>query len=460
MLEAALPPGPRSRLWTTYKVATHPVTAMRDYRERYGDPYMLTAVNGPVVCTADPEHIRTLFTTTDPEQFDVFAAAPAEALLGRNSLLLISGARHRRERKLLAPPFHGERMRAYGRVMVEATRRAMSTLSPGENFVAIARTQKISIEAIVRAVFGVEDRGRIEAHERALVSTLEAVKPIFMFAKATQVAPFGLGPWATYRARSAEADRLLYAHIEERRRSLAAETGPDAAPTSTQGDILTLMLEARYEDGAGMSDQAVRDELRTLLIAGHETTAISLAWALDGIHRNPEVKTKLLAELDAHPVEPGSDPDPASLAKLPYLSAVVDETLRLYPVVETVIRKLRKPMRFAGYDLPVGMGIAALISVVHHRADLYPEPARFDPERFLGRKPSPFAYLPFGGGARRCIGAAFSLYETKLAIATIMREYELELREPKPVEVVRRSVTLGPKTGIRMRLLGPRKPRA
>ena len=437
----SLPPGSRRTLRNTFNSAVRALEFMAEMRERYGDPYSLSALNGQVVVTAEPEHIRTIFATQDTERFDVFAGPALEAFLGRHSLLMLTGQTHRRERKLLNPPFHGDRMRAYGQAIVAATRRSIGALRPGQAFVAIDRTQAISLEVIVRAVFGVEDLAEIDAHMQATVEAFAAAKPLFFFAKAAQVAPFGLGPWASYQRRSQAADRLLYDQIE-RVRDQAAE----------REDILSMMLCARYDDGSSMSDSDIRDELRTLLLAGHETTAITLAWALDAVHRHTEVKERLLAEIEGL----GAEPAPEALAKLPYLGAVIDEALRLWPPAEIVARKLREPWHFAGYDLPAGVTVMAAVGTVHYRPDIYPEPHVFRPERFLERKPGPFEYLPFGGGHRRCIGAAFALYEAKLALATMLREWTFELREPGPVPIARRNVTLGPKTGVRMALVGPR----
>jgi len=261
---------------------------------------------------------------------------------------------------------------------------------------------------------------------RTVRATLEAAKPIFLFSKATQRAPFGLGPWAAYLRASAESDRLLFEQIARTR-----------GHTEGRQDILSLLIDARYEDGAAMTDAHIRDELRTLLIAGHETTSITLAWALYAVHRHPEVKARLLDEVDAV----GADPAPEELAKLPYLNAVIDETLRRYPIVDAVFRVLRKPWSFGGYELPAGIAIGAM---------------GFRPERFLEGKPKPHEYLPFGGGSRRCIGAAFSHYESCLALATVLREFDLELLERGEVPVSRRNVTLGPKGGVRMRMRGRR----
>ncbi len=436
-----LPPGSRATLRNTFRFAVRPYETMRDMRARYGDPFSATALNGEIVLTSEPELIRELFANRDGELFGVFATEAITSLLGPHSLLTMFGEPHREERRLLLPPFHGERMRAYGTVMVEAARRAFAGLRPGEPFAAIDRTTDISLEAIVRAVFGVEERERVEVWQRAILATLTTAKPIFFFSKATQRAPFGLGPWARYLRAAEEADRLLTEQLERTR-----------GHTSGRQDILSLMIDARYDDGSAMSDEHIRNELGTLLTAGHETTAITLAWALYAVHRHAPVKARLLAEIDAL----GSDPAPEDLAALPYLNAVVDETLRRYPIVDSVFRLLRKPWSFGGYELPAGITIGAAIVLVHRRADLYPEPDAFRPERFLEGKPRPHEYLPFGGGHRRCIGAAFAHYEACLALATVLREFELELCEPGEVGVVRRNVTLGPRGGVKMRMSGRR----
>jgi cytochrome P450 len=429
-------------LLTTYRVATDPLAAMTALRERYGDPFLAPMANGPVIITAEPELIKELFANRDPDLFNVFASEALNAFLGDHSLLLLAGEPHRRERKLLTPPFHGERMRAYADVMADATRQSFARLREGQEFLALEQGTHLSLEVIVRAVFGVDQHELIRTHAHALRSMLEAAKPVFMFSKATQVAPFGLGPWAKFKRISAEVDRLLLEQMDRVR-----------GRTQGREDILSLMLDTRDEDGQPMTDAHIRDELRTLLVAGHETTAITLAWTLYAIHRHPEVRTRLLAQLDAL----GPDPEPEAIAKLPYLNAVIDETLRLYPVVEVVFRGLRKPWKFAGYELPAGMTLSPAISIVHQRPDLYPEPRRFKPERFLDAKPKPYEYLPFGGGHRRCIGAAFSHFESRIAIGILLREYEFELLEPGEPVIRRRSLTLGPKSGIRMRMLRRRR---
>lgn len=439
----SLPPGPKESLLTTLRTTFHvaraPYQAMAAARARYGDPFTMTTINGTVVATADPALIREIFSNKDPDLYETFANAALTPFVGARSLLLLSGEPHRRERRLLTPPFHGERMRSYGQTIVEATRAAFSALTPGRRFVAIEVGQQISLEVIVRAVFGVEERARIDAGSAEIRAAMDAALPIFMFGTVFHKAPLGLGPWARYVRRSAAVDELLYEQI--------ARVRPSA---HERDDILSMMIAARYEDGEPMSDGQIRDELRTLLIAGHETTAVTMAWALDQLHRNPAALERLLAELD------GCSAAPDELAKLPFLGAVVDETLRLCPVVEVVFRKLRRPLRFGGYDLPAGVSLTPAIALTHMREDLYPEPARFKPERMLERRPGPFEFLPFGGGSRRCIGAALASYELRVALGTALREWTLALHEPAPVPVVRRNLTLGPKTGVRMAMVGRR----
>ncbi|MDC0669800.1 cytochrome P450 [Nannocystis radixulma] len=431
----ALPPGPRSMLLTSFAVMREPIGAMTRARDKYGDPFTLPLAHGNLVLTADPRLAREVFAITDVDLFDTFGSTTLTPLFGQHSLLLMAGEPHRRERKLLLPPFHGERMRAFGATMADATRRALATVAPGQEFRALDLGLKVSLEVIIRAVYGVEERALVERHTAALVAMLDAALPIFNAAEVFQRAPFGLGPWAKFLRKSDEVDRLLYEQID-RVRERASE----------RDDILSMMLNARYEDGSRMTDRDIRDELRTLLIAGHETTATTFAAALEELHRpeNAHVRARLHDEL-AH----ASDA-PEELARLPYLGAVIDETLRLHPVVEMVLRRLRRPWRLGDYELPAGTAVGVALPLVHQRADLYPDPTRFAPQRMLDRKPGASEFVPFGGGNRRCLGAALSLYELRIALAVTMREATLALREPKPVPIVRRRITLGPETGVRM----------
>ena len=250
-------------------------------------------------------------------------------------------------------------------------------------------------------------------------------------------------PWGRMKQRQRKIDALIYAEIEERRLQ------PDANRT----DILSLMMAARDENGQPMTNEELRDELMTLLFAGHETTATALAWAFYWIHSLPSVRQKLLQELDSL----GENPDPMEIFRLPYLSAVCQETLRIYPVAMlTFAREVLTPVELMGHQLEPGTVVFASIYLTHRREDLYPEPLQFKPERFLERQFSPYEYLPFGGGSRRCIGLALAQLEMKLVLATILRDFDLVLTEKKPVQAKRRGVTIGPAGGVRMALRGRR----
>jgi cytochrome P450 len=232
---------------------------------------------------------------------------------------------------------------------------------------------------------------------------------------------------------------------------LSEEIAVHREDCTDRDDILSLLLAARYEDGSAVSDEGLRDELKTLLIAGHETTAIALAWAFYWLHREPNVYHRLQAEL----LGLGHPPDPDDLLRLPYLSAVCDEALRLYPVIGAITRRLRQPMALCGYTLPAGIAVGAAVALTHLDPALYPDPHRFRPERFLGHTYTPFEYLPFGGGARRCIGAAFAVYEMKIVLGSILVQHRLGLVDDKPLHPKPRTFTIGPPGGVRMIYHGP-----
>jgi cytochrome P450 len=307
--------------------------------------------------------------------------------------------------------------------------------------------QAISLRVILRAVFGLDEGLRFQQLSQLLTSLLDTFNPplssSLLFIKALQQDLGPWSPWGRFLRQKQQIDELLHAQIQERR----------AENDLSRTDILSLMLSARDENGQPMTDDELRDELMTLLFAGHETTATALAWALYWIHYLPEVREKLLEELDAL----GENPDPGEIFRLPYLGAVCSETLRIYPVgLFAFGRMLRSPINLMGYELPAGMMLSPCIYLVHHREDLYPEPKRFKPERFLERQYSPYEFIPFGGGNRRCIGIALAQYEMKLVLATILRKKQLALIDNRPIKPVRRGVTMAPAGGVRMVLTGDR----
>ena len=370
-------------------------------------------------------------------------------LVGDNSMLLLSGDRHKKRRKLLMPPFHGERMRNYGQIICTIAEKVANEWATGQSFIARDSMQEITMRVILRAVFGLDEGPRLEKIKELLATRLNmtgnllgAMVIFFPFLQ-KDLGPWS--PWGRIRQKQRQIDELLYAEIADRR----------ANPDPDRTDILSLLLSARDEEGKGMSDIELRDELITLLVAGHETTATTLAWALYWIHLLPEVKEKLLEELDTLP----ENPEPMDIFRLPYLTAVCNETLRIYPVAMlTFPRVPRSPVELMGNQLEPGVTVIGLIYLTHHREDLYPEPKKFKPERFLDRQFSPYEFIPFGAGDRRCIGMALAQFEMKLVLATILLKTDLGLANSQPVKPERRGVLLAPKGGIEMVMKGSRNP--
>jgi cytochrome P450 family 110 len=441
---ARLPPGPRSTLVSTYRFSFDPVNAYRDWVARYGRVFMLPMIDGKTVCIADPELLRRIFANEDPDRFDANIPEPLDVLIGSRSLLRLAGAEHQRERKLMAPPFHGERMRGWAPIMAAATRRAFAPVADGQVFRALDRTKALTLDIIVSVAFGV-GRAQAGAFCQAIHAMMQAIHPSFLFTRATQRDLGGLLPYKRFRLASERVDALLYAHIASVRAELEQRPG-------SRNDVLSMMIEARYDDGSAMSDQTIRDELRLLVAAGHESTAITLAWALYYLHKpeNLALRARVLDE-----IERVDSDDLDGLTRLPYLQAVVQETLRIRPVGAQCFRKLRSDWEVDGWRLPAGATLALLIWTVHHDGALWPEPERFRPERFLERRPAPHEFLPFGGGTTRCIGAAFARYEAALAVATLLRSHEFELLD-HDVRCVRETMTLAPRGGVRMRITAQR----
>jgi cytochrome P450 len=430
----ALPPGPSSPLVTTLKYLRDPYGSLLETARRYGEPHTSPSFLGNMVVTGDPAGIRTLFTA-EPDTFLALGAELLGPILGESNLILLSGERHRAMRKLQMPPFHGARMRAYGQLIIDAAEE-LAARWPRDRPIPIHRTmQQLSLRVIHEAVLGLREPSKREAFEAAVLAVIAALEPSFMFIEALRRPLLGLSAWARFQRKRAHVAALFEEELRARR----------ASPEPRE-DILSLLLSARYDDGTTLTDDELLTQMMNLIVAGHETTASSLAWAFQHIHHEPAVKARLVEELRALP-EPL---DPEAVARLPYLEAVCSETLRLTPVAPMIGRKLRKGLTLQGYDLPPGVAVGIGILQVHRRADLYPEPERFRPERFLERTYTPFEYLPFGGGARRCIGAAFALYEMKLVLATILRKYDLRPASDAPVQVAVRNTTVGPRREIEL----------
>ena len=395
---------------------------------------------GSVVVIGNPQAVEEIFSKDS--QFDVGRAnALAQPLVGRNSLMLMDGARHRRERKLLMPPFHGERLVTYAKQICTIAEQVANQWPVGQTFVARTAMQKISLEVILQIVFGLSEGESYQQLKPLLTSWLDLtdspLRSSILFLRFLQKDWGEWTPWGQMKRQQRQVHDLLQAEIEQRRNK------PDKGST----DILSLMLAVRDELGQAMSDEELRDELLTILFAGHETTATTLAWALYQIHQHSDVREKLLQELDSL----GENSSPMKIAQLPYLTAVCQETLRMYPVIPVIFPRITKSsVKIAGHLFEPETTLMPSIYLVHYREDLYPHAQHFKPERFLNRQYSPWEYLPFGGGSRRCLGAALAQLEMKLVLATILSKYQLALANDKPIKLQRRGFTLAPTGGVRM----------
>jgi cytochrome P450 len=423
-MEAGLPPGPAApRLAQMAEWIGRPVSFATRHRDRYGEAFTARIEPHPWVMLGDPDDVRTVFTAGPQRTNAGEANAVLRPTLGSHSLLLLDGEEHLRQRKLMLPAFHGERIDGYREIMRAATERVIASWPSGEAFALRPHAQAITLEVIVRAVFGVQDAAamaRLRAPLKRLLDWAGEPAALFMLAVLGPdnrivrrlLADRYLGP----------VDRALYALIAERR------AAPDLAE---RDDVLSTLLLARDEDGEPMTDLELRDELLTLLVAGHETTATSLAWAVERLLRHPGGLARL-----------AGDPE--------YTDAVVKEILRLRPVVAIVLRRLLEPLEIAGHELPAGATVAPCILLIHRREDVYPEPEAFRPERFLGHAPGTYTWIPFGGGVRRCLGAAFAQVEMQVVLQTLAQDARLEpVGEGEAVR--RRGVTLVPARGAQVR---------
>jgi len=419
-----LPPGPRTpKLVQTAQLLRDPVPFMEKARRRYGETFTARVARiGHIVFITDPPSIKALYSADRDNIVAPGRNAILEPLLGPQSLLLVNDSEHLSRRKLMLPAFHGERMRGYEQVMEGAAEREVGRWPVGESFPLHPSMQAITLDVIMRAVFGVTEERRDDLRERLLLILGATQSPLALALTVDWAQRLGI--FRRVREAIAESDEILAAEIQERR------ADPDLADRE---DILSMLVAARDENGEGMSDGELRDQLMTLLMAGHETTATGLAWTFDLLFRTPAAMERLLAEIENDDHE--------------YLDAVVEESLRLRPVVMFAGRQLRKPMELGGYELEEGTVVGASMYLAHTREDVFPTPYAFRPERFLDESPDTYSWVPFGGGTRRCIGAAFAQFEMRVVLRTILRMVELRPATDEPEEMMRRNVTLSPRRG-------------
>ena len=384
----------------------------------------------------------------DAKKFDVGRTNNlAASLLGDNCLVLLDGEPHRRQRKLMMPPFHGEKVKSYAQTICQITEKVANRWQEKQTFVAQKAMQDITLETILHVVFGLSEGERYQQIKPPLIELLDLtgspLKASVIFLPFLQQDLGKWSPWGKVVRRKRKIYELLQEEIDEKR----------ANSELAGNDVLSLMMSAKDEQGEGLSDIELKDQMMTLLVAGHETTATALSWALYWIHKLPEVKQKLLAELDDF----NSNADPLAISRLPYLTALCNETLRIYPVAFIAfLRFAKSPIEVMGHQFEVEEMLAPTIYLTHHREDLYPEPKKFKPERFLERQYSPYEFLPFGGGNRRCIGYALALLEMKLVLATILTNWDLNLTSDRTILPKRRGATIAPDNGVPLILNGKR----
>lgn len=442
-----LPPGPATpTAWQLLQWVVRPGPFMEENARRFGDAFTLRLIaSGRNVFVHHPDMIRDVFTG-DP---GIFHAGEANTIVkqvvGHSSVLLLDDAPHQRARKLLLPPFHGERMVAYGELIREITLREARRWPERTPFASLRAFQRISLEVILRAVFGVDDAQRLGAL-RADLEEMMAIsgKPYLLLlispdgemrAPAVQERLGPLTPLNRFLQLRERVDALLHAEFARRR-----------ATGHFGEDILSMLMAARYDDGSPLSDGELRDQLMTLLVAGHETTATSLAWLGSELFRRPDLVARLREEL--HRVTGGAPIRAQDVARLEELDAVIKETARLDPILPIVVRLLKAPARVGPLELPAGTVVCPCIYLAQRRTDVWGEDAAvFRPERFRTRKALPFEWFPFGGGARRCIGMAFALFEMKVVMATLLAHYDLTLAPGYTPTRVRRGITFAPSRG-------------
>jgi cytochrome P450 len=418
----SLPPGPRApMLVQTANFGARGVDFLRSCQRRYGDVFTLRLAGfGRLAYVADPAVIKRVFTGDPGELRAGEANSFMEPILGPRSLLLLDGDEHMRMRKLMLPAFHGESVKRYGDLIEQVTLDELRRWPVGERFALRPRMQAITLAVIAKAVFGVSESGS----QRMLELLRHMVEPptAMIYIPWLRRRFGGIGPWARFLRRRDELDALIEAEIERRRADPQLES---------RDDILSMLLRAHGEDGEGLSNGELRDELMTLLIAGHETTATGLAWAFERLLRHPSALERLRSELE----------DGESTK---YMDAVIRETLRVRPVVIDVARVVKAPFEIGAHTMRPGDLVVPVIALVQSSDREYGDAAEFRPERFLEDSPSPYTWIPFGGGVRRCLGAAFATFEMKTVLATVLRHAELRAGRPDPERVKLNNVTLIP----------------
>ena len=440
LVPSPLPPGPRTPgFYNVLQNTLRPIEFYRGCRRRYGDRFTVRLAGyGTFVFLSDPRAIEDIFKGDPDSLHSGEANAFLSDTLGPNSLLVLDGAEHRRQRQPQAPPFLGEKMRTHTRVASRVTETVIANWTPGRTLTIEQEMREITLAVILESVFGVtgDDPVLKKLEEQTRELLLASSHPLALVGALLPLWLQKLAPqWRRIHRDLAEFTVTMNELLPARRAS-AAE----------RDDILSILLRMKHEDDSPLSKRELRDHLITLLLAGYDTTAVSLAWAFRMIYSHPDVLEKIRAELrDAFP---SGEIDADGLEKLSYLDAAIKESLRLHPIVPFVVRRLTRPFSAGGILYPAGVILAPSILLAHTRPEEYPEPERFKPERFLDRKLNPYAWLPFGGGTRRCLGMFFALFEMRVVLATALSRVNLRLVSPN-AGYRRRGFLIAPADGAR-----------
>ncbi|MGI9519038.1 MAG: cytochrome P450, partial [Pirellulaceae bacterium] len=425
--------GPPGRIRSTIKIMRRPFEAYERWEKKYGKTFLVKALNGNVVVTSNTENIRRILAARhdDIHQFAVGTVAP---LIGESSVLLVDGQRHKRARSMLSPPFKGESLRDTAGTMIEVAERVTRDWQPGQRIRVMDTSLDYSLEVIIQVVFGVQSIERVQVFKQAIGDMVGGFHPMFAFTRMFQKR--WMPAWNRFLKRKAVFDQLLDEQIAARRKGQSAS-----------GDILSMLLDARDDEGQPLSDDELKDQLTTLLFAGHETTQIAIAWAMSWLHRSPDILERLRGELE------NATPEASLQSEL--LGGVCHEALRLNPIVPDVIRVFNDGIELEEAALPPNSTVAVLSCRVHADPEIYPNPDRFDPDRWIGCSYKPYEFLAFGGGVRRCIGATMALMEMKVALVTWLNKFQFCLPDDAPeVEPVRRrNVTMAPSSGIELEIV-------
>jgi len=429
-----LPPGPSApSVIQTLAWWNRPLAYLERQRERFGNRFTIRLLGvPPFVMLADPAEIKEAFTAPADVLHPGEGASILEPVVGKNSVILLDESAHLSQRKLMLPAFHGEKMEKLSGLVAEVTEREVESWPRDTPIALHRRLQALTLEVILRAVFGLDPGPRLEGIRTRLTEVLDiGAKPGSLIPQ-LQRAPLGIGVWARFERLMAETDALIYELIKERR-----------AAGEDRDDVLSMLLEARHEDGSPMSDVELRDELMTLLVAGHETTASALAWAFERIARTPRVAERLAEEAE-------SDDDA-------YVTATIQEALRRRPVIPNAAPRLvKKAVTIGGWEYPADVLLVASAYLVQHDPEIYPDPYDFRPERFLDESPGTYTWIPFGGGRRRCLGASFAQLEMKLVLKAVFARNSVQPVEQAMETPRRRAITISPKAGGTI-VLSPRR---